>query len=152
MFNTSIDLSEKYDFLAEKFKLGYEFLRRKDLKDLPVGNIKLSDQVTALVQEYETKTPEAAKFETHDRMFDIQYVISGRELFGVAPRHALTVSVPYNSEKDVTLYKDPVTFTQVLLNPGDFIVVPPDDGHKPQVTAEPGKPCRVKKIVIKVRV
>jgi YhcH/YjgK/YiaL family protein len=150
MFQSSIQTAEKYDYLAEKFIASYEFLRRKDLASLPVGTIKLNDDVTVQVHAYDTLAAESARFETHDRMFDIQYVISGQELFGVAPRSSLVVETPYNSEKDITFYRDPPLYGSVLLGAGDFIVVSPEEAHKPRCIA--GQVSAVKKIVIKVRV
>ncbi|GHT85519.1 DUF386 domain-containing protein [Spirochaetia bacterium] len=150
MFSTSVQFAEKYNYQSDKFKTAYEFLRRKDLAALPVGAVKLTDEVTVLVQEYDTVPAESVRFETHDTMFDIQYVISGKELFGVASREELTVTEPYNAEKDISFYKDPPIYGSVLLGPGDFIVVAPEDAHKPRCAA--GSPSAVKKLVIKVTV
>ena len=150
MFSTSVSLAEKYDYQSKKFKTAYEFLRRKDLAGLPAGSIKLNDDVTVLVQEYTTVPAETAKFETHEKMFDIQYVISGKEAFGIAPRSELTVTEAYSDEKDITFYKDPAVHGYVVLGPGDFVVVAPEDAHKPRCIA--GSPGAVKKLVIKVRV
>jgi YhcH/YjgK/YiaL family protein len=150
MFQTAIQFAEKYDYLNERLKAGYEFLHRKDLASLPVGVISLSKDITVQVQEYTTIPPETVLFETHDAMFDIQYVVSGQELFGVASRRDLTVKTPYDAERDVTFYEEPPLSGWVLLKAGDFIVVSPEDGHKPRCSAGGAGP--VKKLVIKVRV
>lgn len=53
MLTTTIDLIDKYDYLAEKFKKGYRFLKNTDLKTLPLGRIEIDgDEVFANVQEY----------------------------------------------------------------------------------------------------
>ena len=55
MLTTSIGLIQKYDYLEEKFKKGYEFLRNTDLKALPLGRVDIDgDEVFASVQEYTT--------------------------------------------------------------------------------------------------
>ena len=41
MLTTSIDLIQKYDYLEDKFKKGYEFLRNTDLKALPLGRVDI---------------------------------------------------------------------------------------------------------------
>ena len=150
MFASHISLVEKYDYLAPKFRQAYEFLRRGDLADLPVQVIKLSEDITVQVKEYDTKPSEAARFETHDKMFDIQFVISGEELFGLSSREGLKETVPYDAEKDITFYQDPPRYGSVLLRAGDFIVVSPEDAHKPACMTE--RPAPVKKIIAKVRV
>ncbi|MDR1147512.1 MAG: YhcH/YjgK/YiaL family protein [Spirochaetaceae bacterium] len=150
MFASNILFVEKYDYMNEKFKLAYEFLRRDDLTELPVGEIKLSPDVTVRVQEYTTKLPEEAKFESHNKMIDIQYVASGQEFFGLARREQLETIVPYSDEKDITFYRDPPVYGSVLLQAGDFIVVSPEDAHKPSCVV--GTPAPVKKLLIKVRI
>jgi YhcH/YjgK/YiaL family protein len=150
MFASNILFAEKHDYMNEKFKLAYEFLRRDDLSKLPVGEIKLSQDVTARVQEYTTKLPEDAKFETHNKMIDIQYVALGQEFFGLARRDLLETAIPYNDEKDITFYKDPPVFGSILLQAGDFIVVYPEDAHKPSCLV--GTQAPVKKLLIKIRI
>ena len=151
MFATTKALSTKYDFLAEKFRIGYEFLRRDDLPALPVGKIDLGGGIIVQVQEYTSKLPEDGAFETHDKFFDIQYVVSGVEAFGVANREGLEISIPYNPERDITFYKEPAVSGSMILAAGDLIVVAPEDGHKPGL-AIAGKQVPVKKLVIKIPV
>ena len=40
MLTGNLNVVEKYDYLAEKFRRGYEFLRTTDLKALAVGDRK----------------------------------------------------------------------------------------------------------------
>ncbi len=149
MFATTKDLSRKYNYLEQKFQTCYDFLNRDDLASLPAGAIELGDGIKVLVQEYTSRLE--GKFETHDRFFDIQYVVSGAEMFGIANRADLETDGGYNAEKDVTFYRDPAVSGSLLLNAGDFIVVAPEDAHKPQM-AVAGKQGQVKKLVIKIPV
>ena len=41
MLTTTLDLAEKYDYLSEKFKKAYDFLKTQDLNTLPVGTIEI---------------------------------------------------------------------------------------------------------------
>ena len=41
MLTTNILLAEKYDYLSEKFKKAFTFLRDTDLAALPVGNVPI---------------------------------------------------------------------------------------------------------------
>jgi YhcH/YjgK/YiaL family protein len=150
MFASNIFFTEKYDFTAPKFTHAYEFLRRKDLAGLPVQTLELSGGAVVQVREYMTRPPDEAKFEAHDRMFDIQFVVSGGELFGLAPRAGLEEEASYDGEKDITFYHDPPCYGSVLLRAGDFIVVGPEDAHKPGCMIT--QPAPVKKIIVKIRV
>ena len=103
----------------------------------------------ANVQEYTTVSPDEALFETHEKFFDIQYVVSGREQFGVCKRDGLTVK-ERREESDLIFYEEPGLSGSVLLEEGDMIIVAPEDAHKPRCVA--GVPCQVKKVVVKVAV
>lgn len=149
MLTTSLNLSEKYDYLEERFQKGYEFLRTADLKNLPVGRVDIDgDRLYASVQEYTTMAAETCKYEAHNQYFDIQYVVEGEEQFGYAKRVDLEEEAPYNAADDIVFFKEPELGGTVLLKAGDFVVVAPEDAHKPRCIAE--APCKVKKIVVKV--
>ncbi|WP_333650267.1 YhcH/YjgK/YiaL family protein [Lacrimispora sp.] len=150
MLISSLVLAEHYDYLAEKFRISYAFLSRPDLADLPVGSIKLEQGVTASVQEYTTIPSHEGKYETHDRYFDIHYMVTGREVFDLAPRDALEEKIPYNAERDITIYHGPNMASQIILSQGELIVLSPEEAHMPKIIA--GEPCTVKKIVLKVPV
>jgi uncharacterized protein, YhcH/YjgK/YiaL family len=151
MFTTNIKIAEKYNYLDEKFAKAFTFLRRTDLAELAEGKYPIDgDIVVANVQEYTTKEWKDCKYETHENYFDIQYVISGEEKFGYERRENLKVSEEYDEVKDLTFYHDPEESGYVILREGDFIIVAPEDAHKPKpfVTA----PGTVKKVVIKIKV
>ncbi|MDL2324349.1 YhcH/YjgK/YiaL family protein [Ruminococcaceae bacterium OttesenSCG-928-A16] len=150
MFASNIKIAEKYNYLEEKFKIGYAFLRQANLASLPVGVIELEQGVKVQVQEYTTIDPAEGKFETHDKHFDIQYMVSGQEYFGLAAREGLQTAVAYNPENDIEFYQEPELFGVLLLKEGEFVVVAPEDAHKPRLVV--GRPAAVKKIVIKVPV
>lgn len=141
----------KYDFTEKKFRIAFDFLKRKDLAELPVGWIELGDGVRASIQHYTSFKWDENRFETHDKFFDVQYVIEGMELCGVCDRsETKKVAVPYNAGNDVTFYEEPKHYGTVFLNAGDFIVLGPEDAHKPRCAA--GEQIPIKKVVIKVPV
>ena len=150
MFTGKIKDSAKYDYLAEKFRLGYKWLAENDIKSMSDGRYEISgSEVFADVQSYTTQPEKERKFEAHDKYFDIQYVAEGSEMFGVCAREGLKLKeAPEN--QDVKFFDDPELFGMVLLNEGDFIVVSPEEAHKPRCAA--GQPSKVKKVVIKVKV
>ena len=76
------------------------------------------------------KTKEAAAFETHRRMLDIQIPLDAPETYGYIPLEDMP-EAEYNEEKDVTKYKDVVAETYVNCKPGEFAIFFPQDGHQP---------------------
>lgn len=144
-------LEYKYVFTAAKFRTAFDFLKRKDLGELPLGWIELEGGVRASVQAYSTIEPSEGSYETHEKYFDIQYVVSGKEYCGVTTRDAITVKTPYDASGDITFYTDPVkNESLVYLEDGDYIILAPEDAHKPRLIA--GEKMEIKKIVIKVPV
>lgn len=151
MWASNISIEGKYDYLSSKFKIAYEFLKREDLSELPVGSISLDgSEVIANIQHYNTLDAETLKFETHDKFIDIQFVISGKEMFGFVSREGLMVATSYDEQNDICFYEEPNESSRILLLPGDYVVVAPEDAHKPRCRAD--ETTAVKKVVIKVRV
>lgn len=152
MLTTNLALAEKYDYLSEKFKKAFAFLRESDLASLPPGNVPIEgDEIYANVQSYTTMETSECPFESHRAYFDIQYMVEGEEIFGYEPVAVLKPSGEYNDETDLIFYKEPKQSGAVLLKKGDFAIVPPEDAHAPRRMSANG-PCRVKKIVVKVKV
>ena len=77
-------------------------------------------------------------------------MVEGEEQFGYAKREDLTEDAPYDETNDIVFFREPEEAGTVLLKAGDCIVVAPEDAHKPRCQAK--EACRVKKVVIKVRV
>ena len=150
MFCFAIGNEYKYDLSAPKFKTAFEFLKRKDLASLLVGWMDLENGVRASVQHYTTFDWDENEFETHEDYFDVQYLVEGMEYVGVCSREGLVVSKPYDKKAEITFYKEPAESGKVLLRAGDFVVLAPEDAHKPRCAA--GKKMPVKKIVVKVPV
>ena len=150
MLATSIDLVTKYDYLDDKFKKAYEWLKNHDTAKMEDGRYDICDGVFAMVQRYETVDFKDARFESHKDYFDIQYIAEGFESFGMA----LVKDCKLNEsvkENDVYFYDTPKFYTQVNLKAGDLVVVPPDEVHQPRACYN-GKKMTVTKVVVKVKV
>lgn len=150
MFFANVSIAEKYDYLEEKFRKAYKWLAETDIKSLPVGSYPImGDTVIANVQEYTSIPASEGSFEAHDKFFDIQFIVSGKEQFGVCKREGLKVK-EVREANDLIFFEEPELSGTVLLEEGDLIVVAPEDAHKPRCQA--GGPCEVKKVVVKVAV
>jgi YhcH/YjgK/YiaL family protein len=148
MFSSASGLEYKYDFKASKFQKAFEFLKRKDLAELEPQWIELGEGVRASIQRYDSFAWDENRFETHEKYFDVQYVIEGMELCGVCSRDGLVEAVPYNEKNDITFYEEPENFGTVFLKSGYFIVLGPEDAHKPRCAFKQSMPIR--KVVVKV--
>ncbi len=119
--------------------------------EMPDGRYEIDgSDVFALVQSYDTTEPAEKKYESHRSYIDIQYVAEGSEVTYYAPVNRLQPVTDYHAEKDYQLHADPVEATRLQLTAGSFALFYPQDGHKPGCVN--GRVCRIKKVVIKVRV
>lgn len=146
----AIGKEQEYNYGDEKFQTAFAFLHRSDLAELPEGWIELDNGVRASVQHYTTMAAETLDFETHEKFFDVQYLIEGVELIGVVGREGLVEKTPYDTANDITFYEEPMLSGAVLLSAGDYVILAPEDAHKPRCLA--GEAMPVKKIVVKVPV
>ena len=107
MFFANISIAEKYNYLEEKFTRAYKWLAETDIKSLPEGSYPIwGDKVIANVQEYTTKLPSEGLFETHKKFFDIQYMVTGEEQFGVCKLEGLKLCESHE-DNDLYFYEEP---------------------------------------------
>ena len=143
-----LDESEKYGVLSVGIMKALEYLIESDFTETPAGKYSVvGDDVFALVQRYEVKPADKGLFEAHNNYIDIQYVVSGSELIGYAPKANQEVIHEYDAEGDYALFKGEASF--VKLDEGMFAICFPDDLHMPGIGEDTSK---VQKIVMKVKV
>lgn len=136
--------------LTEKIAIALAFLRDNDLTSFANGSVEIVPGVIkANFMSYDTVAPAEVAFETHNRYMDIQCMIEGQEIIGVADRATLSEKTPYNEQKDITFYHDPdAAYSQVLLAAGTLVTLMPDEAHKPKIAVS--GPETIKKVVIKI--
>ncbi len=140
--------SAAYESVHPRFKKAFDFLHSVDLQSLPVGKTELegADLVVNVV-EITGKTTETAKMETHNNFIDIQVPVGAAETMGWKAASKLQQPTgPYNQEKDLTLFDDKAS-TLTIVQPYEFAVFFPEDGHQPGIGEG-----TYKKIIVKVRV
>ena len=150
MLATSLDLVTKHDYLEQKFKNAYQWLKEHDTANMEDGTYDIYDGVFAMVQRYDTIPFSEARFESHKDYYDIQYIAKGTESFGMALVKDCEL-VETIEKNDVSFYKTPKFYTQVNLKSGDLVVVPPEEVHQPRAQYN-GQKDFVVKVVIKVKV
>jgi biofilm protein TabA len=154
----------RYRWLDPRLDRGLEALRR--LADAPEqdGRLELEgEELYAVFSSYQPGEPAEKPFEAHRRYVDIQAVLSGSELLYWAPLKGLAARRAYSPAEDAAFYEDPPGGgTGLLLAPGAFVILFPQDAHKPGCrpggaggpagpNAAAGAGGRVRKLVLKVR-
>ncbi|MDD3430454.1 MAG: YhcH/YjgK/YiaL family protein [Bacteroidales bacterium] len=146
MILDSLKNSSLYLGMHPLFKRAFDYLKSHDLDSLEPGKIVLEgEKLYISISEYEGKSPEVARLETHEKYIDIQIIISGTETMGWRAAHdCIQAQAPYNPEKDICFYNDS-SLSYVNVHPGEFTVFFPGDGHAPCIGKGP-----IKKAVVKV--
>ena len=130
-------------------ELAFDYLRDFDPQTAD-GKYELAgDRVFAMVQSYTTKPAAEKRYEAHLRYVDLQYVVAGEEILYHAPLDRLTLTDPHDAAKDCAFYSGEDT-QALILKPGDFSILFPQDGHKPGCAWK--QPGPVKKVVFKIAV
>ena len=85
----------------EKIKVVCDYLAKTDIHALEVGKYDIADGVRVVVNAFTPKTREAARWETHRKYIDLQYLIEGDESMGYLPIDEVE-DAEYDAEKDVS--------------------------------------------------
>jgi biofilm protein TabA len=135
----------------ERWDKAILFLKSHDLSGLEIKRYDIDgDNLYAPVSEYLTKNEEDARFEAHKKYIDIQYVVSGKELIGVAPKsQKKDVLEPYDGTKDIEFLIITGGENRLAI-PDRFFIFFPEDAHRPGL--KDGENSPVRKIVVKVKV
>ena len=147
MIIDTIENLSNYASLNPLFADVVAFLNANDLQTMEPGKYPIKDKDLFLnLQVAKQRTKETAFLETHIEMIDIQIPVSAAETFGYTPLSDLP-AFEYNAEKDITKYGDTQPQTFVTVQPGQFAIFFPQDGHMPCITDAP----EIKKAIFKVK-
>ncbi len=135
-----------YSGMHPRMVEAFRYLQKGDFAKIEPGRYEIDGaDLFALIQQYDPKPREKARWEAHRKYIDVQYVFTGAELFGYAPLEHLD-SVAYDEAKDFHELKGDGDFLRVPA--GTFLILFPQDAHMPGIA---GLASRfVKKIVVKI--
>lgn len=119
------------------------FAKNPPAVESPGKAVLVPDELIINFNVAQGKTAGEALLETHNRMIDIQIPLE-TETFGYTPRQNLP-DAPYNADNDMTLY-DGVAELYFTLQPGQFAIFFPQDGHAPAISPQP----TLRKIIVKI--
>lgn len=126
------------------------FIDEHDLVALEPGRYDLGDGDFVNIICTTTRPREESQYESHVNYIDLQMPIEGYEICEVAPIEQAKVTQPYDADSDCAFHSNSHEDMQYLLEPGNFIVLMPEDAHMPTLTIDEPEP--IKKAVFKIRV
>ena len=128
-----------------------QFITRAQREQLPPGRYDLDgEQMFAMVQEYDTKSPQDCLYESHKKYMDIQYMAQGSEMMYVAGIENLSVTEDRTPKEDAILYAPAPHEAALLVKEQHFALFLPQDGHMPCCQCEQSR--KVRKLVFKIRI
>ena len=153
MFIGTIEAAAAHAAYPEAIQRALSYLRSHDFTKMEDGTYPIEgEKMFAKLQRYETRLLESCRPETHQKYIDIQYVVEGEEYLGWCPFSPdLRAASDYDGEADVTFYERLVPDSNIILLPGSFAVLYPEDVHRPCCAVE-GEVSAVTKVVVKVSV
>ena len=107
----------------------------KGLEGLPSEETKIKDSCyTFSPFSYTPKLPQDAKWETHHTHLDMHIILKGAERFDWIPAQHVCHSIEYVEERDVEFFSDQAAGSSVMVEEGYFVLVMPEDAHKPAIS------------------
>ncbi len=143
MIKDNLKYAKLYESVHPLFPAAFAFLKEAMSSPKEVGRYELAGGAFALVQSYDGKPADLCKIEAHKKFIDIQCVLKGKEYFGVADLSTQEMYEDKFEEKDVAFYHGEVDL--LTLTDGDFVIVFPEDAHRPQQGES-----HIEKVVVKV--
>ena len=102
-----------------------------------------------MIQEYDTKSPEVARYETHKKYIDVQIILKGEEEIRFETLDKLTSQVEYLPEKDIAFWNMTDEYDSVRLVAGELSIIFPEEPHAPSLSAS-AKGSHVVKLIAKI--
>ena len=145
----SMEFEHQYKANKAVWDKAFAFLADKARLDtLAPGSYPIDGKlVYASITDVPSKTNADAKWESHRKYIDLQYVIRGAEKMEVMPIAGSTVTEPYKEAGDAAHYSGNGKF--YIATPAEFYLFFPSDVHRPNIKAD-DYDGKVKKLVIKI--
>lgn len=143
----SLKHSHRYEGLHPLFVTLFDYVKTHDLTTVPTGRIELQgDDLFINVAEPTLKEAEDQVLEVHQQYIDIHIPLTATEVIGWRNIDELDApDAPFNTTDDFAVYSAPAS-TYVEVQPGEFLIVYPEDAHGPIIGEG-----TLRKLIAKVR-
>lgn len=138
-------------FLPEALKKGIKFLKETDLLNCEAKEYEIQGrEIYANVIDTKTKSKEDIRPETHKKYIDIQCLCKGNEAIGFTRISDENIVEEELLEKDLIFYSKVKNESELILSPNDYVILFPEDVHRPAYTKT--EPQDIRKVVVKISV
>ena len=148
VFGNINNLAE-YAFLPENVQKCFAYAREHDLLEYGKGSHEIEGKELYFNRaEYTTTEAENRFWEAHREYLDVHLILSGTERVDV--NFICNLAAGRYVEQEDFLPLEGEKNASVILQPGDFLICYPSDGHMTGVQAD--APNLVKKVIFKVKI
>lgn len=150
MIYDSIDNLIKYKGSIPEIELIADYLLKRDLNKLMPGSYPIQgDRLYVIISYITTQPKEELLWESHYKYADLQYVFSGKEVYGSSNVERFHNSIKIDKEKDILFYdKDPDSGAWITVKASEFVYFGLQDAHKSCCMED--NPKKVKKAIFKI--
>lgn len=150
--NIHNQISPRIKSLPRIIQEAIDYLLQTDFSELENKAYPIKgDKVFVVIQEYQTKPKMEKTAEQHRKYIDIQYIISGTEIIGVGRENPKNEVIDgYNKEKERIKYGKTYDEKDIVVSQGDYLILFPEDIHRPGCDFR-GQ-ANIRKAVIKIAV
>lgn len=147
IFGKTSNLDE-YAYLEEKFKKAFDYYKDNNLLDLGPGSHPIDgDQVFVNIAHYQTTTRDQRFWEAHKDYIDLHIILAGEERIDLNFVDNMELGA-YKKEDDFLAMEGEAN-SSLELEPGDFLICYPNDGHMTGLMVD--GPAEVKKAIFKIK-
>ncbi len=152
MIFDSIKNAGIYEGISANLKAAIDYMKNHDLNAMEPGRYPVADgKVLVIIKKgFSTKEMDQAKWESHRKDIDIQYLLEGEEVIGYCPTSEIKPCTEYDEKTDKILYTNDGHGFMTHMKAGDFLILFPDDAHA--TCLNPGYVSVNNKAVIKVAI
>lgn len=126
------------------------YLKENDFLSMKPGVYKIEgEDIFAQVVDITTREKAEVNPEVHKKYIDVQFSVEGKEKIGFARETGNSeVLEDFLNEKDIKFYKSIDDEIDLIMNKGSFVVLFPNDVHRPGCLI--GNPCLIRKVIVKI--
>lgn len=147
MIIDTLENASRYYMLHPSMEMAFDFLESINADEFPEGKTELvGTHLFANGMVRETKDFAESIWESHEKYLDIHFLVEGDERIFYGPEEKMKEVIPYNPEKEITVFEG--NGTEVYFPKNGFVIFFPGEIHKALVHT--GMPETVKKVVIKL--
>ncbi len=151
MIYSSIYAGNDWSMYPDAIKRALSYIKEHDIRGMEPGKYEIEgDKMYILVQNPTQKAIEDTHLEMHYKYLDLQYIVDGGELMGFAPKKVDPEIIEAKESSDTYYVADVEDEQFVVLNPGDFCILFPNDLHRPAIEVPAEEPAPYHKAVVKI--